>query len=242
MEAITDLKHILHRGRGKYITKNDGSEALVGNFYLLNFLNRITIKRHLLEKTNSTNISIPFVFSHIFTSNRANIFYCLTFHNRLNQIKLRLKIKKNIANRSNSTCLDKGSNCGENTIVKSTQPRNEQFNRNQNTIKQWHLFSTIAHDNLATTCSQIRQQAVAQLRNKLFRNCENFFGGMILPFFVSVKTIQNPFINMILIKRQKKMLVTFISQFEKNSKQNQTCALCLRQSNQQQNMANTNYK
>ena len=97
MEAITDLKHILHRGRGKYITKNDGNVTLVAYFFLLNLLNRITIKLHLIEKNNSTIISIPLVFSNIFTSNRANIFY------------------------------------------------------------------TTPHDNLATSCSQIGQQTVAQL-------------------------------------------------------------------------------
>ncbi len=74
MEAITDLKHILHRG--KYITKNNGNVVLAGYFFLLNLLNRITIKLHLIEKTSSTITSIPFAISTIFTSNKANIFYC----------------------------------------------------------------------------------------------------------------------------------------------------------------------
>jgi hypothetical protein len=81
MEAITDLKHILHSSRGKYIVKNDGNVALVGYSFLLNLLNRITIKLHLIEKTNSTIISIQFVFSTIFISIKANIFYTSTHDN-----------------------------------------------------------------------------------------------------------------------------------------------------------------
>ncbi len=194
MEAITDLKHILHRGRGKYITKNDGNVTLVAYFSLLNLLNRITIKLHLIEKNNSTIISIPFVFSNIFTSNRANILYYSVFYNSLNLKTFQLIIKTIISNRSNSICLTGGSYCGEYAIVKNMlKCKNRIIKLKFNTdlihgfpnkilrvVKQWYVFCPPVQDNLATSCSQIGQQAVAQLRNKLFRNCVKYFGGKLI--------------------------------------------------------------
>jgi len=178
MEAITDLKHILHSGRGKYTTKNDGNEALAGYFSLLNLLNRITIKLHSIEKTNSTIISIPFVFSNIFTSNRANIFYHSTFNNRLNLTKFQFIIERIFSNRSNSTCLYvEDSNCGENAIVKnmvnfkicvaklktSTDFIHRFSHINLRVVTQWYVFCPTVQDKLATSCSQIGQHAVAYL-------------------------------------------------------------------------------
>ena len=160
---------------------NGGREALVAYFYLLNLLNRLTIKLPLIEKTNSTIIFIPFVFSNIFTSTSANIFYHSILINRKILTKLQYKIKRFFSSRLNSSCLDVVSNNGEYAIVKNivkhkvcrgkfkTCTNLIQKSTNKN-LRYWKLFYTTAQAKLTTTCSIIGQQAVAQFGLLLCKN------------------------------------------------------------------------
>ncbi|VAW42082.1 FIG074102: hypothetical protein [hydrothermal vent metagenome] len=71
--------------------------------------------------------------------------------------------------------------------------------RNLRAIKQWYVFYTTAHDNLATTCSQIGQQAVTQLTKipwghniAIISKCKNHTEALY--YVTNTQQIKDPYI------------------------------------------------